>query len=237
MQILPDVYMVNGYPYGQHQNSYVLRLGDAIVMVDSGDLEHPTFDLIVENCARWSIEIGKVTHLLLTHAHFDHASHAARLQREGAEVIGNAACAAALAVGDDRTVGYAVHGTFEPCEIDRVVGDGEILRIGGTSIRCLTAPGHADSCTVYEVRLRGERLWFVGDVILVGPESESVELGWSGSPDYDRATYVSSLRRLAHEARAYGGCDHLFPGHGPASIGGGTRLVEMAYTKAMMELR
>lgn len=237
MQILPDIFLVNGYPYGQHQNGYVVRLGDATVMIDSGDLDHPTFDLIVENCARWGLRVDDITHLLLTHAHFDHASHAARLQRMGVEVIANGAAAEAVAAGDDRCVGYAVSGVFEPCVVDRIVADGDVLEIGGVSIRCLEAPGHSDTCVIYDVTLRGEHLWFVGDVILVGPEVQSVALGWNGGPDYDRATYIESLRRLMHVARSASGCDHLFPGHGPAAIDQGRRVVEMAYTQALMTLR
>ena len=38
MQIIPDVFLVNGAPYGQHQNGYVVRLGETYVMIDSGDL-------------------------------------------------------------------------------------------------------------------------------------------------------------------------------------------------------
>jgi glyoxylase-like metal-dependent hydrolase (beta-lactamase superfamily II) len=232
MQIIPDVYLVNGIPYGQHQNGYVVRLGDTFVMVDSGDLEHPTFDLVVANCARWGIAVSDISHLLVTHSHFDHASHAAALQRRGVQIVTNRAGSEALATGDDRCVGYAVNGVFEPCKVDAVVADGDELVIGGTRIRCIEVPGHADSCVVYEVHLRGERLWFVGDVILTTQNWEAVELGWVGGPDYSRATYVESLRRLAHMP-----CDHLFPGHGPAAIGGAKRLVAMAYTKAMIELR
>ena len=53
MQIVPDVFLVNGAPYAQHQNGCVVRLGDTYVMIDSGDLDHPTFDLVVANCATW----------------------------------------------------------------------------------------------------------------------------------------------------------------------------------------
>ena len=38
MQVVPGVYLVNGFPYRVHQNTYVIRAGDALVLVDSGDL-------------------------------------------------------------------------------------------------------------------------------------------------------------------------------------------------------
>ena len=38
MQIIPNVYLVNGFPYGQHQNSYVVKTDHAAVMIDSGEM-------------------------------------------------------------------------------------------------------------------------------------------------------------------------------------------------------
>ena len=116
--------------------------------------------------------------------------------------------------------------------VDRIVRDADELEIGGHTIRCIEALGHANSCVIYETVLNGQRLWFVGDVILTGPECQSVELGWPGGPDYDRRLYLETLRRLCHME-----CDCLFPGHGPPGIGNGKRLVEMAYTRAMVEWR
>ncbi len=232
MQIVPNVFLVNGFPFGQHQNGYVVRLGDDLVMIDSGDLGADTFDLVEANCSAWGIRLKEIRYLLVTHAHFDHAGHASRLQRTGVKIVTNQDGADALASGDDRCIGYAVHQQFDPCKADRVIADGEELGVGGSTIRCIEAPGHANSCVVYEIVLDGRRLWFVGDVILTGPECQTVELGWNGGPDYDRHPYLETLRRLRHME-----CDCLFPGHGPPCIGNGRRLVELAYTKAMTEWR
>jgi metallo-beta-lactamase class B len=232
VQLVPNVFLVNGFPYGQHQNSYAVRLDDEWVMIDAGDLESETFDLLQANASLWGIRLEQVRCLLVTHAHFDHASHAARLQRMGVQIVANQDGADALASGDDRCIGYAVGQRFEPCEVDRVIRDGDALEVGAHVIRCIEAPGHANSCVVYEILLDGRRLWFVGDVILTGPECQGVELGWNGGPDYERGTYLRTLERLCHME-----CDALFPGHGPPCLGNGKRLVEMAYTKAMMEWR
>jgi len=39
MQILPGVYLVNGSPYGRHQNGYLIHSAGASVLIDSGDLQ------------------------------------------------------------------------------------------------------------------------------------------------------------------------------------------------------
>ena len=87
MQILPNVFLVNGFPYGQHQNSYVVRLGDEFAMIDSGDLVTNTFDLVKSNCASWDIHIERIHNLFITHVHSDHASHAAKLQQLGVRLV------------------------------------------------------------------------------------------------------------------------------------------------------
>lgn len=230
MQIVPNVFLVNGFAYGQHQNSYVVRLRDELVMVDSGDLSTDTFGLVQSNCMIWDFCLGELSYLLVTHAHFDHASHAARLQRMGVKIVANQDGAQALASGDDRCIGYAVNRSFEPCKVDRIVRDGDEIETGEARIRCIEAPGHANSCVVYELTLDERRLWFVGDVIMTGPECQWVELGWNGGPDYDRTAYLKTLAKLSHME-----CDCLFPGHGPPCLNNGKRMVEMAHAKAMTE--
>jgi metallo-beta-lactamase class B len=232
MQVVPGVYLVNGYPYGRHQNCYVVRAAGAAIRIDCGDLTDDSFETVRAGCARWGIAMEGLSHLLVTHAHFDHSSHAARLQRAGLRIVAAAGTAAAMAAGDDRCIGYAVHRTFEPCHTDLVVADGQDVSIEGLTVRCIAAPGHAEGLVIYEIVLNGERLWFCGDLVEMGAECATLELGWAGGPDYEPRTYVETLRRLARME-----CDTLLPGHGPAGIGFGRRIIQMAYTRALLDLR
>jgi glyoxylase-like metal-dependent hydrolase (beta-lactamase superfamily II) len=188
---------------------------------------------VERNAARWGFELGRASHLLLTHAHFDHASHAAELQRRGLKVVASPEAADAIAAGDDRCIGYSQLRTFEPCEADIVIRDGETLDVDGLSIVCHAAPGHADGLIVYEIDLSGERVWFTGDLLEAQHAHSTVSLPWTGGPDIDRAGYIESLKRL----RSLPPCDHLLPGHGPPAIGSGSRLLDMVFTRAMLEWR
>jgi glyoxylase-like metal-dependent hydrolase (beta-lactamase superfamily II) len=170
--------------------------------------------------------------MLVTHAHFDHSSHAARLQRMGLKIVASPGTAEAMAAGDDRCIGYAVHQEFEPCEVDVIVEDDEELDLGGVGVRCIAAPGHAQGLVIYETALGGEIQWFCGDLLQTGPECQLRDLGWGGGPDFDRAVYLQTLRRLIHKP-----VDTVLPGHGPPAIGIGKRLIEEAYTRAMIEWR
>ncbi len=230
MQVTPGVYLVNGFPYGRHQNGYLLKAPSGLVVVDSGDMEEESFDTVEQACRLWGFDVRNVSHLFVTHAHFDHSSHTARFRSMGAAIVASQDTADAMADGDDRCIGYAMARRFEPCQTDVIIDDNETVDAGGLSVRGIAAPGHARGLMVFEVILADQRLWFCGDLLKVGTECGSVELGWPGGPDYDRPVYLETLRRLAHME-----CDTLLPGHGPPGIGLGWRLMQMAYTKAMVE--
>jgi glyoxylase-like metal-dependent hydrolase (beta-lactamase superfamily II) len=143
MQILPDVYLVNGSPYGRHQNATWHTHGGATVMIDSGDLQDAeTLPEVERNLGRWGFSIEQVSHLLITHPHYDHASHAAALQRRGVKLVATPATAEAMAAGDERCIAYIAHRPFEPCAVDVALEDGQELAVNGLHIRCLAAPGH-----------------------------------------------------------------------------------------------
>ena len=234
MQILPGVYLVNGSPYGRHQNGYLVHHSGATLLIDSGHLDDAeTLPEVERNAARWGFRLEDASHLLVTHAHFDHASHAAELQRRGVQVVSTPETAEAMAAGDGRCIGYAVHRIFTPCQPDVQLRDGEALTVDRLAVRCLAAPGHADGLAVYEIVLEGERIWFCGDLLEARHAHRGVDLPWSGAPDFNRARYIQSLERLL----TLPPCDHLLPGHGPAAIGCGRKILEEAYTEAMRKWR
>jgi metallo-beta-lactamase class B len=233
MQVLPGIYQVNGSPYGHTQNNYLIQCDGATVLIDSGDLTVPTLPDIEKNMARWGVKMEDVSHLFITHAHFDHASHAAELQRRGIKIVASPQTAEAIASGDERCIGYAVQRTFEPCQVDILLNDQEELKVANLSIRAIAAPGHANGFLIYELLLKGERLWFTSDLFEAVNAHTDIILPWTGSPDFDKSIYIQSLKRLL----TLPPCDHLFPGHGPVAIGNAGRLIQMAYREALAKWR
>ena len=58
MQILPGVYLVNGSPYGRHQNGYLVHSAGTTVLIDSGDLHAAeTLPEVERNAARWGFRL------------------------------------------------------------------------------------------------------------------------------------------------------------------------------------
>lgn len=234
MQLLPGVYLINGSPYGRHQNGYLVHTQGAIVLIDSGDLKDAeTLPEIERNVARWGFRLEQASHLFITHAHFDHASHAAELQRRGVKLVASPETAEAMAAGDARCVGYAVQRTFEPCQVDALLHDGEEFVVQGLHLRAWSAPGHCNGLLVYEIICNNERVWFTSDIVEPHHAHRGVNLPWTGALDFNRSLYLKSLARLLTLPR----CEHLFPGHGPAAIGDGQRLLQMAYVEALTKWR
>jgi len=130
-----------------------------------------------------------------THTHRDHSPGARPLaERTGAPIIG----CAALAL---ETVGpradAAFDGDYTP---DRVLSDGQSLKVDGKPIVAVATPGHTSNhlCFAFEGAL------FTGDHVM----------GWSTTvvvpPDGDMAEYMRSLEALRQrDDRIY------YPAHGP----------------------
>lgn len=234
MQLLPGIFQINGAPYGRHQNGYMLTEGTSTVLFDSGDMYgDKSFGDIQRNTAVWGKHLTDASHLFITHEHYDHCSHAAGLQASGVKVVASQASADAMAKADERCIGWAHHQKLEGFTADIVVADDEEIEIGeGMKIRCIAAPGHCEGLMVYEYVLHGEICWFIGDLFETENSHMTVRLPWQGAPDFDRAQFVRTMDHLATLP-----CDHLFPGHGPAALYIGHRVVEQALERAMVEWR
>ncbi len=233
MQVTPGVFLINGAPYGRHQNSWLVKQGEHAVIIDSGDLsDAPVLPEVERNAARWGLRLEDASHLLVTHAHYDHSSHAAALQRRGLKIVASPATARSMAAADGMTIAFSIHRPFEACQPDVVLEDDQTLQIGSLKFRAIAAPGHTEGLVIFETELNGEICWFSGDLIATLDGHDNVELPWNGSPDFDPALYIRSMARLIGMP-----CDSLFPGHGPAALGLGKKVLEMAYAAALTRWR
>ena len=150
---------------------------------------------------------GRVTAILVTHAHRDHTGNASRLAAAtGAPVLGfgpfgagrsprMAALAARLPEGQG---GEGGDRGFVP---DRCLADGESVAGDGWRLTAVHTPGHLGNHLCYA--LEGTGMLFSGDTVM----------GWSTTivspPDGDMADFMASLRRLAARGDA-----RFLPGHG-----------------------
>ncbi len=214
MQILKHLFQVGGDLNGvtfdlqgafwNDANSYVLETAEGLVMFDCGCGD--TMEQIFDNMRYWGLSPADIRFCFLTHPHLDHAGGAWILKKQGAELAAVRETADSISAGDERCGGYLYHKEFHPVEADRVLGDGDIVRIGDVRIEVMHLPGHSRGCTAYFFTHEGKEILVSGDII--GTQL-SGDFGWDGSIDFDRHAYLESLRRLARRDP-----DIMLPGHG-----------------------
>ena len=113
------------------------------ILIDGGTEEDA--DLIAENIVALGFRLTDVKYILHSHEHFDHVGGIAKLQRlTGAQLVASAGARAALnsgipSTGDPQA---ALKQTFPPAHVDRIVTNGEQIRLGNTVVIAMATPGH-----------------------------------------------------------------------------------------------
>jgi glyoxylase-like metal-dependent hydrolase (beta-lactamase superfamily II) len=159
-------------------NGYLVNTSTDTFLVDAPD-----------GIAAWLRQQGvRVSHLILTHQHFDHVLDAAAVQREhGARVWAFAPFSRKLTL--EFLMGFVSGSSFEVQQftVDEVLeGRGE-AEIAGLKWQLAHIPGHsADSVTFYS---EAEKLVFGGDVLFAGG------IGRTDFPDGSLETLLSGIQK------------------------------------------
>lgn len=178
------------YPQGFAANSYFLTQDEKTAVVID-----PAQPRIADEAKRRGLT---VTHVLLTHGHFDHIGGCAALQAAGAKV-GCLAEEAPLALGKNNMADY-FGGHVPPFSVDFTFGDGDILSLNGMQFLVIATPGHTAGGACFCV---GDHL-FTGDTLFAG------DIGRSDLPTGSGAQLTESVRKLY----AIQGDFTVCPGHG-----------------------
>lgn len=178
------------YPQGFAANSYLLTQDEKTAVVID-----PAQPRIADEAKGRGLT---VTHVLLTHGHFDHIGGCAALQAEGAKV-GCLAKEAPLALGKNNMADY-FGGHVPPFSVDFTFGDGDILSLDGMQFLVIATPGHTAGGACFCI---GDHL-FTGDTLFAG------DIGRSDLPTGSGAQLTESVRKLY----ALQGDFTVCPGHG-----------------------
>ena len=231
MEILPSLHLVASGQFAiSHRcdcHVYLVDCGGEWCLVDAGvGLDD---ERILRNIREAGCEPSAIGHILVTHAHSDHAGGCRGLaEATGAQVITSGPEARLMAEGSDDELGlilakhsgcYPSEYVYPHCAPHKVVADGERLRIGEVEVTCLVLPGHsvASVCYLFD-SLAGERVLFSGDTVLFRGL-----IGMLNCPGSDINAYRESIFRLAEVQ-----FDALMPGHLVFVCEGGMEHVRMA---------
>ncbi|HEY4071363.1 MAG TPA: subclass B3 metallo-beta-lactamase [Sphingomicrobium sp.] len=113
------------------------------ILIDGGTEQDA--DLIVANIRELGFQPTDVKYLLHSHEHFDHVGGLAKLQRlTGAQLIASAPAAEALGSGlpNEADPQAELKQSFPPAHVERIVRDGEQVRLGNNVLTAVATPGH-----------------------------------------------------------------------------------------------
>lgn len=131
-------------------SAYLITDPKGHVLIDGGLPEGAA--LISANIKRLGFRLRDVRILLINHAHFDHSGGLASLKRmTDATLLASAGDKPDLEAG--RTAGRPDLERFPPVKVDRVIGEGEHIRLGAIDLVTHLTPGHTKGCTSWSYRV------------------------------------------------------------------------------------
>jgi hydroxyacylglutathione hydrolase len=132
-------------------------------------------------------EPSDIRQVIGTHGHWDHLSGMAQLREESdAQLYLHAADRAAVETGDnDLTASFLYGKPFPPVRVDRLLHDGEILRIGDYEFQVFHTPGHSPGSVCLWTEINDMKLLIAGDTWWAGyhPRIASDMEAWAASLD------------------------------------------------------
>ncbi|HHV11009.1 MAG TPA: MBL fold metallo-hydrolase [Clostridiales bacterium] len=227
MKITDNIYQISGLAFGTNSNAYVIDAGEELILIDAGFSDYQ-WEVMQKSIKFWGLEKKPITHTFITHCHFDHAGNTWLAKEAGSRIYAGDSDAQGIETGDIRTIGHMFGREFKPCKVDHILKDGEVFQIGNKEIRALYMPGHSVGSYMFQVDDNGRNCLFLGDFVALNPDGAEddviVLLSWTGGPDYDRESYVNSLKRAVGFEPVI-----MLPGHWACFYGDSQTIFKRAY--------
>ncbi len=177
-------------------NSYILidEKSKTAVVIDGGE----DYALVTKTCADLGV---KLVANLLTHAHYDHAGNAKRLQDDGVKCY--ISKSDALKLNNKDNLSWHRGKLFDRLTPDVIISDGDILNFGDISLKVIETPGHTDGSVTFMT----DGALFTGDTLFY------TSAGRTDFPTGSDRELLNSLKKL----KSLDGDYKVYCGHGQSS--------------------
>lgn len=134
--------------------SYLIVTPQGNILINSSLESSPP--LIRKSIEKLGFKFSDTKILLISHAHWDHDAGSARILKEtGAKYMVMAEDVPVVESGGrkDFHYGKSPEDLYPPAKVDRVLHDGDEVRLGGTVLTAHLTPGHTKGCTTWTMKV------------------------------------------------------------------------------------
>lgn len=130
---------------------YLLKDPAGDILINTGLADSPP--MILASLKTLGVDPKDIRIMLTNQAHFDHLGGFAEMRRiTGAKVYATAGDAPEME--DGGATDPAGLGRFAPVKVDRVLRDGEVIRLGGLALKVISTPGHTPGSVSYGMAVK-----------------------------------------------------------------------------------
>ena len=150
-RVIDDIYYVGSNEIAQ----FLITTPAGHILLDTGF--EASVPLLRENIESLGFRYRDIKLILTSHAHIDHVqAHALVRRQTGAEVVVSAADAAFVENGGKGETVYDGVFDWAHCPVDRRIGDGEFVTLGGVTLTAHLTPGHTMGATTWTMQVQDQ---------------------------------------------------------------------------------
>ena len=174
----------------------------------NGDLE-ANVPMIQSSVEKLGFKFSDVKILLISHAHWDHDAGSAMIKRiTGAKYMVMDADVPVVESGGKSDFHYPKE-LYPPVKVDRVLHDGDEVKLGDVSLVAHLTPGHTKGCTTWTMKVnQGGKAY---NVVIIG--SPNVNTGYKLVGNQQYPNIVEDYERTFRVLKSLP-CDYFLGAHG-----------------------
>lgn len=205
-RVIANIYYVGS----KGLSSYLITTKQGHILINSS-LES-SVPLIRESVEKLGFRFSDVKILLISHAHWDHCAGSAHLkQLTGAQYMVMDGDVPVVESGGkaDFQYGHSPDNLYPPAKVDRILHDGDEVRLGDAVLVAHKTPGHTKGCTTWTMKAAEKGK--VYDVVIVG--SPNVNPGYKLVNNAAYPQIAQNYQQMFSVLRALP-CDIFLGAHG-----------------------